>query len=288
MIVAPWEFGKIIPTVTDGTRPSNSIGTTVTPLQNSYGNYAELIDGALVTHDVCGIWLNINSGMVAGQAKDTIVTIGVDPTAGTSYAALIEHLLAPCSAFCGGSNAGNTGGGISYFFPLFILAGSSIAAKASVNNGTPGTIKVQAKLFCKPTYREAMQPGRFIQTFGANTGASCGTAITPATASSEGAWTEIGTLDKDIKWLEFGVGVNDSVMATQNNGYHVDVALGDASNKKIVTKSAIFTTTNNENCNKPEACRPCVGVAGDKIYARMQNNTNALDDNVSFCAYAVG
>ncbi len=283
--VPTFEYGKIIPTVADGTRPAASLGVSVTPGNNTYGSYAELIDGALVTHDVYAMVINVNSGAVTTAAKDTIVTIGIDPSAGTSYTDTIADLLAPSTSFLTGN--ASTRGGVSYFFPLFIKAGGSIAAKASVNNATVGTVRVQAMLYCKPSRPDAMEPCSFVQTFGATVASSSGTSVTPGGAS-EGSWTEIGTLTKTIRWIEWGVGINSGTFTTQSNGYHVDIGIGDASNKKTVIQNGYCETCNDESFLKPPSGSPCIGVSGDKVYARIQAGPNAADSNMSVCIYGAG
>ncbi len=275
---------KTVDTWGDGTQPAVSLSNQITPGNNSYGTYVELVDGALVTRDVYAVEIIIHGNGVSTAARDTLVTIGVDHSAGTSYTDWITGLLGSCAFSLGGSSAGFSGQGVRYIFPVFLKAGTSIAAKASVNNGTVGTLRCAMKLY-SPTRSNAFQPGGFVQSFGVTDASSSGTAITPGTAA-EGDWVEIGTLTKPLRWLEFGLGVNDDTMTINN--YHVDVALGDASNKKMVIQSAQVGTAAVEQLSKPVACAPCVGAIGDKIYARAQVGPSAADSNISVACYGVG
>lgn len=279
----PNEWGSIIPSVADGTRPASSFGTVVTPGFNAYGSYASLIAGAAVTHDVHEIWINFNANVVVGSARDSLATIGVDPAGGSSFTPLIEHLSCACAAGFHGSGA--VGGGIWYRFPVFIKAGSSIGCAASVNNATVGTLSAHVVLFGAPSRPDAIWAGSFVQTFGADPAASSGSVAIVAGGASEGAWVEIGTLDKPIRFIDFGLGVNASVM--QSASMVVDLALGDATNKKIIIPGALVFTTTNEVLARDAAGRYCSGAPGDKIYGRAQAGGSG-NTGVSILAYGVG
>lgn len=285
MLEAPNEWGLIIPSVADGTRPGVGPGAVLTPGNNAYGSYVQMLAGASVTHDAFGIWINVNAGLVSSQARDTLVTLGIDPAGGTSYTTWIADLLASCATLRGGSSAGFCGGGIDFYLPVFLKAGTSIAAKASINNATVGTTRVQAKLFCKPSRPESFWSGAFVETFGAVTASSSGTPVTPGT-TSEGDWAELGTLTRPIRWLEFGIGVNSAAMTA--NTYHVDIGIGDATSKRVVIQNAYVETVGVEGIIKPVGGAFCAGAIGDKIYGRCQVGPNAADTGVSLVAHGVG
>lgn len=284
MYLPPNEFALVIPSIADGTRPAAAYGTSVTAGNNVYGSYSSLIAGASLTHDAYGIWVNINSNDVATAARDALLTVGLDAAGGTSFTDFISHLLCSDAGPYYANSAGGAGGA-SYYFPVFIKAGTSIGAKASLNNVVGMSFRAHCVLFCKPTRPDAIKVGTFVQSFGATTASSSGTAVTAGTAS-EGAWTEIGTLDKTIWGWEYGVGCNDAVV--NNNAQHTDISLGDATNKKIVTLNAFAATDTNERIAKPPAFMPGIGVSGDKVYARAQVGPNAAQSTLSICAYGVG
>src|SRR5690606_34323542 len=124
----------------------------VTPGNNTYGSYAEVISDSSVTSDAFGILININSVSVGSSARDAILTIGIDPAGGTTYTDFISDLLCSCApTYVRGSS------GAWYYFPVFIKAGTSIAAKGSVNNSTVGTMHVNVQLMCKPTRPELVR-----------------------------------------------------------------------------------------------------------------------------------
>jgi hypothetical protein len=178
-------FGWHLSTATG--QPAAAFGTSVTPGNNTYGTYAELIDGALVTDDVWAVRIQVNSNTVSGAARDTLLTIGIDPTAGTSYTDHISHLLVSDA-----NTYTSDHGGVWYDFPFRIPAGSSIAAKASVNNATVGTLRCWMQLYGRPESSEVSPLGTKFRTFGEVTASSRGTLVTPGT-TSEGAWTQLGS-----------------------------------------------------------------------------------------------
>lgn len=277
------EWGLIISSVADGTRPASPFGTIVTPGTNSYGSYVSLISGASVTADIFEIWINIESVAVSGAAHDSLVTIGVDPAGGSSFTDLISDLLGGCAGSYASGTAG--AGGVWYRFPLKIQAGTSVGAKGSRSNGTQG-FGVHCVLFGKPTRPELVRAGSFVRTFGSNPSGSNGTSITPGT-TSEGAYVDLGTLADTLWFWEVGIGVGNS--ATNTNTYHVDVAIGNASNKKTVINNLPFRTSTSEDITKgPGAGGYLTGINGDHVYARAQVGPNGVVGGVTVAAYGVG
>lgn len=285
MFAEPNEWGLIIPSVPSATRPTAGFAPQVTPGENAYGSWLQLLAGAAVTHDSYGIWINVHSGNTSASARDILVTLGIDPAGGTSYTDWIPHLAAACASGLGGSSAGFSGGGVSYFLPVFLKAGTSIAAKASVNNATVGAVRVQCRLLCKPSNPDAIWAGSFVQAFGATPATSSGTPITPGT-TVEGDWFELGTLTKPLRWLEFGFGVNDGALTA--NTYHVDIGIGDASNKRVIIQDGYVEVTAVEGLIKHVGGAAVAGAVGDKLYGRAQVGPAASGSNVSLIAYGVG
>ena len=54
-----------------------SFGTSITPAQNAYGSYTEILSDTDVTKDCYGILINVNSIFVATQAKNSLPTKGL-------------------------------------------------------------------------------------------------------------------------------------------------------------------------------------------------------------------
>jgi hypothetical protein len=241
---------------------------------------------ASIVNEVWAVWINIHAAQVSAQARDIIVDIGIDPAGGTSYTVHIPDLIGSCAAFhSSGVNA--AGGGHSYYFPLMIPAGSSIAARASVNNATVGTVRVWMKVYGKPTYPELTKRGSVCASFGIVAASSRGTVVTPGT-TAEGAWVSLGTAAREYWWWQLGMGVNDSTMSVLH--YFGDLAYGDASNKIMIIEDELYITDSVEGMSKIplplfEGARQVPD--GAELFVRAQCNSNTLDAAYSMAAWGV-
>ena len=272
------EWGLTISSI-DGVRPGTSTGTSVTPTNNTTGGtFATLIASGTLTEDAYAIELCVNNVGISGAARDCIVTLGLDPAGGTSFTDTVNLL-------CGqASTMNNLGIGHKFWFPLWIKAGTTIGARASVNSATVTAIQAYAKVFCKPRRPELIWCGQKIEELGLTIGSSTGTSVTAGTAS-EGSWTSIGTTTRSHRFYEFGFGMNDA--ATTNNAYAVDVSVGDASNKKIIIADHVIGTRDVEMASKPSCPTWARSTAGDVVYARTQAGPNAASTH-SIAVYAMG
>lgn len=248
------------------TRPNSANGTAVTPAVGSYGTAVQL--GSDLTQDAYGILININTNFASAASRNTVITIGIDESGGTSPTDRITGLL------CGGSAAyTRNGGGNWYYFPLFIPAGSAIFAKAQ---GTVTTaIRVGCVTFAQPANPAQIRKGSFVETLGIT--APEGVVVVPGT-TSKGSWTLIGTTTLRTWWVQFGFQVRSTDTAWTLAAIHVDVAVGDASNKDIIIHDAKFCTDSGEYVgNSPLTAGVEWDIpAGSNIYMRAQSSA-ALD-----------
>lgn len=276
------EFTLEISSVADGTRPAAAWGTSVTPGNNTYGSYAQLLAGASVTDECQEIEIEVGTVGINTAARDGIVTIGFDRAGGSSYTDEIVDLLAGPA---GGHFASGLNNSVFFRFPLRVPAGCSVGAKASVNSATVTAIRVACVLRGRPTHPELIFVGQKVTTFGSTPASSSGTVIVPGTAA-EGTWTPVGAaLTEVIRYWEFGYGVNSATMTA--NCIAVDVALGDVSNKRNVITNGLVFTQATEGLQKFAAGRHAVGAIGDLVYARAQIGPNAADTNNSIAIYGV-
>lgn len=264
-----------------GVRPAAAYGTVVTPVNISKGTYVQVFSGAAVVNDVYFILINVNSNSVSASARDTLLDIGVDEAGGTSYTARIPDLLV--------SNASpyNVGsGGVWYAFPLFIPAGSSIAARAAVNNASVGTLRVLIYLYGQPRRPETTRFGRTVQAIGVVPVSVRGTLVTPGT-TSDGAWTLLGATSQTLWWWQYGYGTNDTTMTAA--GIHADLSAGSAGGQKMLLEDALICITSTEQANNAPLTAGCVAnvAPSQNIYGRLQSSA-AADSNVSMIAYGLG
>lgn len=269
----------------EGVRPAATFGTSVTPsaTANTYGSYTELVAAASIAYDCYWITICINSIGISGGAKDAICTIGIDPTGGTSYTDWIPHLL------CGQASSHlQVLGGCWYSFPLFVRAGSSIAAKLSCNvaSGTAGRVAVW--LDGQPRNPLMWDVGyNGVEVIGATTASSSGTVITPGTTSI-GAWTSLGTSASPCKYWNYGVGINDGSLSDFN--YSFDASIGDASNKHLIINAGrafSLASPDTMSFRQSEQRLEWMAASGSTFYGRAWCSGAAGDANLSMALYGV-
>lgn len=260
------------------TRPTAFMGTALTPAQNAKGSWAQCFNAAAVATDVYLVHININNAAISTVARDILMDVGIDEAGGTSYTVAINNLIGSCA----GTNNGS--GGINYIFPLFIKQGSTIAVRGAVNASNLGGFRAWIKLYGMPRNPAAVRVGSRVETLGANTAASNGTAITAGT-TAEGAWTLIGTLSNDAWWFQAGMGVNDSTMSSQC--YLLDIAVGSGGEVPLIINQ--LWISNSVETHSSALYIPCEKEvpAGSQIYARLWCE-GTPDSNTSVAVYALG
>lgn len=261
------------------TRPAGVFGTSIIPDQNAFGDYTEILGDASVTKDCYGILLCINSIGVSTQATDSLTTIGIDTAGGTSYVDFIPNLLTSAAA-------GLLAGGIWYYFPLYIPAGTAIAAKGSINNATVGTQNIACWLYGAPIDPSHVVAGQGVESIGITAASSSGTAVTAGEAD-EGEWTSLGTTTKDCFAWQQGIGISDTTM-TLANTYAADLSFGDGTNQTMLEQDKLFTVPSvAETLTSRQSLPVFYPVpAGSTIYGRLQCSGTA-DSSLSMAAYGV-
>lgn len=264
-------FGLVQPSTT--ARPAAAQGTVVTPAVGSKGAWAQVI--ASTTDDSFGLLICVNSSSTSAASRNIVLDIGLG--ASGAELVLVPDLIA--------GNANTYGaGGVWYFFPVFVPAGSRVSARAQ---GTVATtfnvfLQLQQRLANPANYRKAS----FVEAVGMAT-LPQGTA-TPSGTTAKGAWALLGTTTRRLWWWQLGVQVSSADTTHSTASYHLDVAVGDATNKDIIIQDAQFLTTTNESASTPPLS---IGLefpveAGSSIYVRAQ--CSATPDAFFCCAYGAG
>ena len=280
MLVVPSlgrDFGWILSSHGNSTRPTTSMGQSVTPGNNTKGSWVQLFSA--IANQAYAITIMINNNSVSSAARDAIVDIGIDEAGGTSYSVKIPDLLGSCA-----TTVDKTG--VMYHFPLGIKAGSTIAARASVNNATVGALRVWAMLYGLPKYPELCRYGSYVTAYGITSGSSAGTSITPGT-TSEGSWTSLGTTSQPHWWWQQGMGINNSSMNIKL--YTMDLGIGDGSNKQVVILDQLWGTDSSERVMNTPVMWGCEydAPSGVGVYGRMQCHSS-VDTGISMAAYGLG
>jgi hypothetical protein len=265
-------------------QPLTTQGLTITPGNNTYPAYAEVLPNtAFDTH-----YMSIYCGAVGSAAKLTtlLLKIGIDHSGATTYTDVeILHLFCPCAGLRGQ-------GGIRYNFPLFVPANSAVAASASINNATVGTAEVGVTLWGKPTRPDLVRSGAYVDTFGAVTGTSTGTTITPGT-TSESAWVSLASnITRDYWWWQGGCGLSGTVFT--NIPYNLDVGVGTSTSVVdtcFEDQSWALYNTSEQACNRLLPDHEYVHyVPGDgalDVFARAQAGATP-ESTFSAIAYGLG
>lgn len=180
---------------------------------------------ATPTDDVYGIYLGINGGAVATTAKNATFDIGIDPSGGTSYTVLMQNVL------CGSITVAGWIFGKSFYFPLYIKAGTSIAIRAATSHTAASAIRFYGQLACKPSNPAAIWAGSYCETIGYTSGC-LGTAWTQGTTTAKSAWSALGTTTRPLKYWQLSCGWNNTVYTPM--GSWVDIGYGDATNPTIL------------------------------------------------------
>jgi hypothetical protein len=272
-----WSLSSI-----EGTRPSlTSMGTAVTPGSGVKGSYsAQILTGAQIAHDCFGILVSFNSGTSTGAARNIVADIGIDAAGGTSYTVKIPDLIASNAATYLSHN-----GGIHYYFPLRVKAGSSIACRA--NSSAVTGFNCWVEVFGRPVDRRAVWAGDEVIAYGIT--GNTGTTVTAGTVS-DGAWTSLGTTTRDHFWWQHGFMSTDTAIAAAQT-YHCDVAIGTSTSAlRVAIKDGYWVMNTSEASGGPGAAglRPCVTTtkAGEIVYGRAQAATTP-DTGLSMAAYGV-
>jgi hypothetical protein len=247
------------------TRPNTANGTQVTPVTGTgnFGNWA-LVESNL-SADVYGIYININSNNASSASRNTVLNIGIDESGGTSYTVRISQLIA------GGASSYTIGGGLWYYFPLYIPKGASVAAQA---RGTVTTaFRVGILFFQKPSNPSMIRKGSFVETIGIASNQNTGTSVTAGT-TNEGDWVQIGTTSRRCWWWQYGLQVSSADTSWNTVGLHMDIAIGTSTDKSIIIQDALISTNASEYTNNyPISSGVEYDVpAGTNVYVRIQNS----------------
>ena len=252
-------------------RPDFHFGVQIAPGNNAMGSWTEVIAGTDVEYDVYGIYINLHGVGGSSSNRRGLFDIGIDPTGGSSYTPIIPYLMAGQAAPYA-DNGGVKGGGISYFFPLFIPAGSSIAARAQTSDGSgndSGNVNCLIHIFGKPSRPDLLKFGTRVEALGIVQASSEGTPLTPG-GVSEGDWLDLGAPSDSAWWAQCCLSTADS--STSGEVILLDLAYGDETNKKVIIDSHMFHCATFERFSSV-GLAPCLGAfitPNHHIYMRAQ------------------
>lgn len=204
--------------------PSSNVGTQVTAGTSNTDSTAVTLLTAL-THDVEFMRISIaGQTITTAQDNNSLFSILVDPSGGTSWSTLIPYLIAaPVATTTTVPHAG-----IIYEFPLWVPAGSSIGcfARCAEAASTPVT-RVLIEALGGNRNPASWWSGQRVTAIGIDSTNSRGTSHTPGNAGSLSTWTNFGSaLTADCGAIQWGAGGNFASNTWTNNSYRMEFGVG--------------------------------------------------------------
>jgi hypothetical protein len=250
--------------VTNAGAPSLTPGTSVAgnATANVEGAWTQLV--AATAADIYWFSIAVTGGAAALTYRSVWLDIGVDNAGGSSYTAIINNLLASES-----STSSLAGGGLVFYFPMFIKAGSTIAARVQTNTASTAS-RVVFEGFGRPNMPHLVQAGTFSETIGNGTAPSA-TAFTPGNSGANGAWASLGTTTNDLFWVQLGVQCSNVTITAL--AYNFDVAYGNGTDMVMLIEDyrIICTTTESigqfANLGATARCQTPIPT-GSTLYVR--------------------
>lgn len=263
-------FALAQPTVTG--RPAAAQGASVTAVVGSKGSWTQML--ASTTDDTFGLLICINSSSASNASRNYAIDIGVGGSG--SEQVLVPDLL-------GGNAATYVIGGLWYYFPVFIPAGTRLSTRAQ---GTVTTaLRVFAQTLQRPANPSQVRKASFVEAYGVT--GTAGVSLTAGT-TTDGAWTLIGTTSRKVWWWQFGIQVDTADTSHLAVVNHVDVAIGNGTNFDIIISDAqVIVSTSETLGNTPlSAGVEFMAPEGTNVYARAQ--CSGTPDPYNLAVYAAG
>lgn len=250
----PFGFNAMQSSITGA--PGGTSGTIVTPAVGSKGSWTQIV--ASLDHDTYGLVVCAQNNATAGANRSAVMDIAIGG-AGS------EQIIIPDLIASNANSIANPGGGIWYYFPMFIPAGTRISARAQGSVTT--NIRVFIRAYQRPLNPAIMRSVGRVEVLGLS--GIVGTTFTPGTAG-EGAWALIGTTTQDNYWWQLGVQVTVSDVAFATNNIWMDLAHGDGTNYNIFASNLTWSCNTSEQCHMPLTLLQCEQFvpSGSNIYVR--------------------
>lgn len=205
--------------------PTHLLGTSVTAgASNADGATVTLLPA--LTHDVEYLRIGFNGFIYMNADCSALLDILIDPAGGTNWSSLIDDLLVGFTAACATSGA-PSGPCNWYDFPLWIPAGASIGARARTAAASSVTGNVAVFARGGNGNPASWWCGQQVRALGVDAAASHGTFITPGTAPSWSAWTNVGSaLDLACGAVQFWVQGPGAAAGAYSNKDHWQIGVG--------------------------------------------------------------
>ncbi len=220
-------------------------------------------------------WMEITAGGYGAGATTSRGCLDIGIGAATEEV-LIANLL---MGFCGEPAALSSGGRKRWCFPLYIPAGTRIAA-ASAGDRTSTVVTVGISLYGGAGY-PPWRVGSRVITYGMGT-VPAGTSVTPGASGAEGTWTQItaSTTEDCFAIIPSAQGPTGDTTLT-GSGFSMDIGVGAVTEEVIAgggrEQSYQFALNVNEIIEGPINPFPCFAdiPSGSRLTARLSRSSAA-------------
>lgn len=203
------------------TYSDSALGTSVpgNASANVKGANTALLAG--IAEDCYGISICFLGGNANGVIRRQLTDLLIDPgagvgNAGSSWSVMIANLLSNSPTLGPAGNAGYW-----YYFPIFLKAGTAIGAAHQDLAAATVALRMAVRVYGKPSRPDMLKVGTKVQTLGAVTASTQGTAFTPGTGALGAVSAALGTLTYDSWWFQLGIASNTTTMAA--NSYWCEI-----------------------------------------------------------------
>lgn len=253
---------------------------TASATTHTKGSWKQL--GADLTDEIVGFWLNIAADVSPSTTDNrALLDIGVDLAGGTSFTAVVQNLNVYGAGLWSGT--GGTGPKMLYI-PLRLPAGAAIAVRHQA------ALASDAMRTAIVGYQKAQAPWQqwaadTCDTYGADTAASEGTAISAANqgaTGAEGTWVQItaATL-REHRALLLTLGIDTADTNTIARGFACDIGydIGGGSNYVPLVENLQFVVNSIESIIGPFPPAPieCTIPAGSSLAVRASCSGTTSD-----------
>jgi hypothetical protein len=244
---------------------SSDIPVTLTSgaTANTRGSWVQLISSTAA--DAYGLWLWARGVAAANGDGRCLIDVAVGPSGS-------ELIILPDLNF-GAAPSSNTALNRNMFVPIYIPAGSRVAARCQRDTAS-GTVTIGWMLEEQPAWPGGV--GVLGTTYGIDAGNSRGTIITTSTAAY-GAWQQIvASTSAPHAWWWPGIDCGGDT--TQSNAAcFVQLGVGGAGSEVVLGTWQFRITTSEDMCG-PNQPHPIYRQlpAGVRIAARASNASNSL------------
>lgn len=205
-------------------------------------------------------WVTVLFHQTSSGGNDTSTLVDIGTGAAASEVVILPNLMAGYIANFAGKE---------YNFPIFIPAGTRIAARAQ-SARTSFTMRCAVILHGATDY--AAWTAGTVEAIGINTGTSKGVPVT-ATQNAEGTWTSIGAPTADTQLLCASIQGNGDTGGLTNANFALDIGSGDPTPTILQENLAIRTLVNEIGGPYPAFIPITREIpSGETIWARMQTH----------------